>query len=1006
MDGFQGFRGFRVVRVLRGRLVRVVRGRLVRVLRGNLVRVVRGSALCGLCLSASSAAAQQAPAAPFVDRTITSVTLAIEGAATREPALLDAVQTKTGAPLRMADVRETITHLHSFGRFEDVRVEAQDAANRGVALRFELAPIHTVTRVELRGQLGLSEGTLRSRMTERYGATPPLARAADVASLLEALYHERGYLAATVKAAPPILEHAPHRTTLVFDVNAGPQTTIERSTVSGHPLEAPERVMDRLGIGSGRPYQPAELHLRLSDYVSWMRHQRYYEASAHDLPPGFNADRTKVDLTVEVETGPMVTVRFTGDPLPKDKLDELVPIEREGSIDQDILEDSARRIVEYLNQQGYWKAEVKAPERRQEGVGVTLVFQVTRGTLYRVAPGGIDVSGNESIGSAELRPFLKMAEGEPFIASRLSAIEADVRRVYREKGFATATVASATNDAGAGLVKPVITVKEGPRVTIGQVTVAGNKGLATAALVSKLTLKAGDPYYGPKIAAERDVLLAEYLNAGYGSARITVAPPTPLVTPDGKSATANIAFTIDEGPQSLVEHIFISGNIRTKTAIIQRELKIRTGEPLGLEKLTETRRGLSALGLFRRIQITPISHGDPSRTDLVITVEESPQTTIGFGGGVQADKVLRTTEVGGQATEQYELSPRGFFEVGRRNLGGTNRSVNLYTRLSLRPNTDPASPSRFGFAEYRVIGTYTEPRALRNYGDLTATAAIEQAARTTYDFIRKGVNAEFAHRLSPSIHGSVRYSFNTTRVIDIDLKEEDRLLIDRVFAQVRLSAFSAAASRDTRDNLLEPQHGTFLSADATLAARAIGSEVGFGKTFLQGFVYRNLGKPRLVFAGGARLGLARGFPRPGTIVDENGNTISVIVRDLPASERFFAGGDTTIRGYALDSVGVPATITPTGFPKGGDGVIILNAELRTPIVGPVGGAVFVDGGNVFARAADLDLTNLRGSVGGGLRVKTPVGPVRFDVGFKLDRRTIGGVREAGYALHFSIGQAF
>ncbi|HEX9366765.1 MAG TPA: POTRA domain-containing protein, partial [Vicinamibacterales bacterium] len=125
------------------------------------------------------AAAQLPPAAAYVDRPVVSVAIDVEGRISTEPGLMEAVQTRTGAPLTMADVRETITHLYNLGRFEDVRVEAEAAPN-GVALRYVLSPIHTVTRILFKGQLGLSEGMLRGRMVERFGETPPLARAADV----------------------------------------------------------------------------------------------------------------------------------------------------------------------------------------------------------------------------------------------------------------------------------------------------------------------------------------------------------------------------------------------------------------------------------------------------------------------------------------------------------------------------------------------------------------------------------------------------------------------------------------------------------------------------------------------------------------------------------------------------------------------------------------------------------------------------------------------------------
>jgi outer membrane translocation and assembly module TamA len=143
--------------------------------------------------------------------------------------------------------------------------------------------------------------------------------------------------------------------------------------------------------------------------------------------------------------------------------------------------------------------------------------------------------------------------------------------------------------------------------------------------------------------------------------------------------------------------------------------------------------------------------------------------------------------------------------------------------------------------------------------------------------------------------------------------------------------------------------------------------------------------------------------------DANGTPIEgqfITLEDLPASERFFAGGDTTIRGFALDSVGSAKTITATGFPRGGNGMLLLNAELRVPVWRDLGAAFFVDGGNVFERTTQIDLGDLRGSVGFGLRYRSPIGPVRLDLGFKLDRRISGGRLESPRGIHFSIGQAF
>jgi len=130
------------------------------------------------------------------------------------------------------------------------------------------------------------------------------------------------------------------------------------------------------------------------------------------------------------------------------------------------------------------------------------------------------------------------------------------------------------------------------------------------------------------------------------------------------------------------------------------------------------------------------------------------------------------------------------------------------------------------------------------------------------------------------------------------------------------------------------------------------------------------------------------------------------IEELPQSERFFAGGDTTVRGFALDTLGTPATIDKNGFPIGGNGVVLFNAELRVPVGRGVGFVGFLDTGNVFAQVSDIYLGDLRSSAGFGVRYKSPVGPIRIDLGFKLRREVVAGQLERLTALHISFGEAF
>jgi outer membrane protein insertion porin family len=114
-----------------------------------------------------------------------------------------------------------------------------------------------------------------------------------------------------------------------------------------------------------------------------------------------------------------------------------------------------------------------------------------------------------------------------------------------------------------------------------------------------------------------------------------------------------------------------------------------------------------------------------------------------------------------------------------------------------------------------------------------------------------------------------------------------------------------------------------------------------------------------------------------------------------------------VRGFALDQLGAPETIDKDGFPQGGGGLVIFNAEVRAPVRRGLGIVGFVDSGNVFARTSDIRLTELRGAVGFGVRYKSPIGPIRVDLGFKLHRDVIAETqRESLTALHISLGQAF
>jgi outer membrane translocation and assembly module TamA len=307
--------------------------------------------------------------------------------------------------------------------------------------------------------------------------------------------------------------------------------------------------------------------------------------------------------------------------------------------------------------------------------------------------------------------------------------------------------------------------------------------------------------------------------------------------------------------------------------------------------------------------------------------------------------------------------------------------------------------------------------------DLVAGVTSEQAFRTSFDFVRNSVNLEGLRRLTERVSLVGRYSLEFTRLLNERFTDpDDKPLIDRLFPQVRLSLLGLSMSWDHRNDPLSPTAGTLVTTDVELSSRALGSEVGYVKTYLQGSAFRSLDtSQRTVLAVRGQIGAAHGFHRTVEELDPNGDAIIgddglpllTSVADLPASQRFYAGGGTTVRGFQLDRLGVEEIINPDGLSLGGNGLVVANAEIRRGVcrcksfLGTNLSAVgFVDSGNVFARASDIDLGRLRGAAGLGMRYNSILGPLRLDFGFKMSTHIVGGRPERGWEYHLSIGEAF
>jgi outer membrane protein assembly factor BamA len=951
--------------------------------------------LCTVCVGAADTRAA-ASVADYLGKPVASVRIVVEGRDTTDPFLTSIVETAVGERLSMAQVRETMAHLFSLGRFEGVSVDATLDTGR-VVLRYDLSPIHPVSRIQFDGPLrapGVDTGALRRAIVDRYGTSPPIVRLADMARIAADVLRERGYLRASVAPRAEI-DHRSEQATILFTIDPGPRTTIGAVEINGRPTVSRGEFLGRLGVTPGAPYQRDALNARIEKYVEDRRRSGFYEAAVAP-EVRLSADERTADLTLTVRPGPRVRVEYTGDPLPADRRADLVPVAREGSVDEDLLEDSSHRIEEYLKAQGY--REAKAPHSRQEINGeLVITFAVTRGQQSRVS--AFEISGNASVPLADFQAALRLRDGQPFSDASLEADRQTIEELYHRRGFATAQarsaieVVTATPPPAQVPVRIRLIITEGPRTTVDAVTFSGNRGISDGALRAQVKLQAGLPYVPGQVAFDRDAIQLAYQDAGYEST--TVEPQTVFSDDDTHVA---IAYAIREGPQVFVDHVLIVGNVRTSASTIERELQLKPGDRFSLGAINESQRRLAALGLFRRARITELPHGDETKRDLLVTVEESPPSTVGYGGGGELlRRLVRSDEPSAAPVERTVFAPRAFVQLGRRNLFGKNRSLNLFGSVS-QPTI--GSDTSSDATEYRAIGTFREPRVFDTTADAVLNVTYQRQIRSSFTFRLASASVEMVRRLTKAVGISGVYQLQRTRLEDVSGVQP---LIDRLFATVRLSSFTLSLLRDTRDDSVNPQAGQYYSASGQVAARAIGSEVGFAKSVFTAQTFRVIPASHgVIFAGNARLGLATGFPRDVEITNSAGETIvEAGVKNLPEPERFFAGGDSTARGFALDTMGRPETII-NGFPTGGNGLVLFNTELRIP-VGTSQVVTFLDTGNVFLNVADIDLGQLRSSAGVGFRARFKSFPLlRFDLGFKIHPEP-GEDRNAWF---ISFGHAF
>ncbi len=860
------------------------------------------------------------------------VSVVVDAADTEVRRLARYVAIPSGTPLEPEAIRALVELIFATGQYEDVVVDSEEVPG-GVRLviRPRVAPLLAAIKVTGRSPLRRDDIRRLGGLHEREALFP--ADLEQAARRLEEALRARGFVAPQVDAISRRVEAGAEA---IFTIAAGERLRIVTVQAPG------AGALEAVAVKEARPRAGQFFDLEKARRSAENARKRLAEAGywrATVTPPASVAEVTGGAMVFVVELGPPMALAFDGTAPPRKVQKAVLRIAREGKGREDALDEAAERLEADARRRGDRGGAIARRVEERDGA-TTVVFTVAPAAKARVS--AVSVEGFPR------PPALATRMDKPLDETALAADRLLIQQAALHAGYPQAEVAVEAKPGG-GDVAVLFRVSLGPQAFFGVISIDAPTEVQPLIERHRSHLRTGDPYTIEAVAAERDDLVAALRNDGYAQAEVA-----PSVVPSGEGDRIDVVFAVQPGRQELVGRIVVAGLEHTREEVVRREITLVEGKPLGLDQLLESQRRLSALGLFRAIQIDETDADAQGRRNVVVRVRESTPTSVSYGAGYGERDNLRFS-----------------VEVTRKNLAGMNRTLSTFARWSFQTN--------------RFLATYREPFLRNRRQDLFLSIFREEEERDSFSFRRYGTSAQTAFALGKTWNAIVRYSFQKTDTFRVQVPLDE---VDRRFQQSTLSGPSVSFVKDTRDDALDPSSGHFIGMDNQLSLNVLGGDT-FAKTFLQAAAYRRLNS-RTVLAVAGRGGLGRAFGTTGL--------------RLPLADRFFAGGDYSLRGYRLDTAG-PLVLSTDGsrlLPEGGNALLLGSVELRFDLARRFSVAAFTDFGNVYPFIAAIDLGDVLVSVGTGIRYKSAIGPLRLDWGYKLDRRP----QEKPYAFHVTIGHAF
>jgi outer membrane protein insertion porin family len=805
---------------------------------------------------------------------------------------------------------------------------------------------------------------------------------------------------------------------VVFHIDLGKRAKLGEVQTTGSEPGETERLLRAsrslratatgASLRPGKPYSPKRINSGLALMKRRLASEHHLASKVQLGHPRYHADTHRADLVIDVRLGPIVRVRVTGaklSPLPflrERQMKKLIPIFSEGTVDPDLVEEGRRNLIDFFQSKGYFDAKVNTNFQNQSS-SVELVYNVERGSRHNVE--SVAFQGNQHLGKDDLirqvvvKPHRFLLSRGKFSDKLLRQSVVGITAFYKNLGYEEVKVESDVVDRE-HKVYVTFQITEGAQTVVDNLTIEGNSSVTSAALSSKggLRLRPGQPFSQKALADDRTHIMATYLDRGFLNAEFD-SKVTRLANDPHK---VDVTYTITEKQQVHVDDVVLLGNRRTRASLIKKTANITPKAPLSQQAMLAGESALHDLGVFDWGSVDsrrPIS--DQENEDVVIKVHEAGRNEITYGFGLEVARRGGNVPSGTVALPGLPPVTGGApnFTAEEKTFASPRGSI-TFTRYNLRGLAESASASLLiSRLDQRALLTYTDPHFRGSSWSSLVSASIERttenptfAARLAEGSwqLEKPLNKDKTRRIQ------LRYRFRRTILSDLlipglVLTEDQRL---------RLSTLSATWIRDTRDKPLDASRGFYQTLDFGITPKALGSNANFVRLLGQTSYYKPFGPT--VWANRITLGLAKSFGSSS---------------DVPTSERFFSGGETTLRGFPINGAGpqrtvpacsnpaVPSTCINLQVPVGGRQLFILNSELRFPlgIKEGLGAAVFYDGGNVYsAIGISRFIQDYSNTVGIGLRYKTPIGPVRFDIGRNLNPVT--GVKATQF--YITLGQAF